>query len=172
MLNKPIKIRKFAMLSMALFFWLSGISLFAQNKQTNTVEPEKKQVPSAQPKVSLSNQDPKAKKQNEVSLKKAAMEQKRKEEQASEAKKKTLAKEKAAASAVKQPRQVGSTSSKAPVTNATTSNSQSENFRKDWPQKKAKLEADLKAKGVPQEDIDKKIAAIEKKMNYNNQSTK
>ena len=172
MLNKPIKIRKFAMLSMALIFWLSGISLFAQNKQANTVEPEKKQVPSAQPKVSLSNKDPKAKKQDEAASKKAAMEQKRKEEQAVQAKKQTLAKEKAVASAVKQPKQMQSTSSKAPSANANVNNTKSENFRKDWPVKKAKMEADLKAKGVPQEEIDKKIAAIEKKMNYNNQSTK
>lgn len=173
MLNKPIKIRKFAMLSMALIFWLSGVSLFAQNKQTNQAEPEKKQVPLAQPKVTLSNQQPQAAKQDEVSLKKAAMEQKRKDEQALEAKKQMQAKEKATA---KQAKNSASTAANATPNN--TQNSQTkkdvktENVKSDWDIKKAKIAADLKAKGASQYDIDKHIAALEKQMNINNNSNK
>lgn len=174
MLNKPIKIRKIAMMSMALIFWLSGVSLFAQNKQTTTADPEKKQVPTAQPKVSLSNQKPQVEKQDEASLRKAAMEQKRKEDQAVEAKKEAAAKAKTAEA--KQSKNAQSTSSKptvgavksSPVNNSVNT----ADIQKDWEIKKAKVSADLKAKGASQADIDKHIAAMEKQMNINNNSNK
>jgi hypothetical protein len=175
MLNKPIKIRKFAMMSVALIFWLSGVSLFAQNKQVSTAEPEKKQVPSAQQKVSLSNKGPQVQKQDEATAKRAASEQKRKEAQATEAKKENLAKENAAA--VKQSKHVETTSAKAPVNavqNAQTNNNNAKtgSIQQDWEIKKAKIAADLKAKGASQNDIDKQIAAMEKQMNINNKSNK
>lgn len=174
MLNKPNKIRKFAMLSMALLFWLSGVSLFAQNKQANSTEPEKKQVPSAQPKVSLSNKQANVAKQDEATIKRAAAEQKRKDEQAVEAKKQSLAKENAK---VTNPSgQMQSTSSKAPVNavqNAPAKNNVKANdVQKDWEIKKAKITSDLKAKGASQNDIDKQIATMEKQMNINNNSNK
>lgn len=162
-------------MSMALIFWLSGVSLFAQNKQTNKTEPEKKQVPTAQPKVSLSNQQAKATPQDEASIKKAAQEQKSKDEQAAKVKSENLAKEKA--TPVKHSANVQTTSSKAPTANTSKANStnqsaKSQDIRKDWEIKKAKMVADMKAKGIPQEDIDKRIASMEKKMNLNNNSIK
>ena len=174
MLNKPIKIRRMAMLSMALIFWLSGVSLFAQNKQANSTEPEKKQVPAAQPKVSLSNKQPSVAKQDDASKKRAAVEQKRKDEQAVEAKKQSLAKENA--KNTKTSAQTQSTSAKAPVNavqSASTKNDVKANdVQKDWEIKKAKITADLKAKGASQNDIDKQIASMEKQMNINNKSNK
>ena len=173
MLNKPIKIKKIAMLSMALIFWLSGISLFAQNKQVNnTTETEKKQVQSAQPRVSLSNQGSQVQKQDDASIKRAASEQNRKKAQADEAKKQNLANEKS--EAVKQPKQVQSTSAKAPV-NAVqpvqvNNDAKAGSVQKDWEIKKAKIAADLKSKGASKADIDKQIAAMEKQMNINNNS--
>ena len=174
MLNKPIKFRKMAMLSMALIFWLSGVSLFAQNKQANTTEPEKKQVPTAQPKVSLSNQQPGVAKQDDASIKRAALEQKRKEEQALESKKQSLAKENA--KSTKTSSHMQSTSAKAPVNAVQSASSKNDvkanTVQKDWEIKKAKITADLKAKGASQYDIDKQIAAMEKQMNINNNSNK
>jgi hypothetical protein len=174
MLNKPIKIRKMAMLSMALIFWLSGVSLFAQNKQANSTEPEKKQVPRAQQKVSLSNQQPNVAKQDDASQKRAAVEQKRKDEQAVEAKKQSLAKENA--KNTKTSNQMQSTSAKAPVNAVQSASAKNDvkanDVQKDWEIKKAKIKADLKAKGASQYDIDKQIAAIEKQMNINNNSNK
>jgi hypothetical protein len=174
MLNKPIKIRKMAILSMVLIFWLSGVNLFAQNKQANSTEPEKKQVPTAQPKVSLSNQQPSVAKQDDASKKRVAAENKRRDEQAIEAKKQSLAKENA--KDTKTSVQMQSTSAKAPVNaiqNASTKNDVKANdVQKDWEIKKAKIAADLKAKGASQYDIDKQIAAMEKQMNINNKSNK
>jgi len=174
MLNKPIKIRKLALLSMALIFWLSGMSLFAQNKQVNTAEPVKKQVKTAQPKVTLSNQQPKAVQINEATMKKVALEQKRKDDQAAEAKKQNLAKEQA--KEPKKSNQIHSTSSKAQVNtnqNATQKNDANvASIQKDWEVKKSKIIADLKAKGASQYDIDKQIAALEKQLNITNNSNK
>jgi hypothetical protein len=174
MLNKPIKIRKMAMLSMALIFWLSGVSLFAQNKQANSTEPEKKQVPRAQQKVSLSNQQPNVAKQDDASQKRAAVEQKRKDEQAVEAKKQSLAKENA--KNTKTSNQMQTTSAKAPVNAVQSASAKNDvkanDVQKDWGIKKAKITADLKAKGASQYDIDKQIAAMEKQMNINNKSNK
>jgi hypothetical protein len=174
MLNKPIKITKFAMLSMALIFWLSSMSLFAQNKQVNSTESGKKTVPSAQVKVSLSNQEPKVKKQDDAVVERAANEQKRRDEQAVEAKKQSLAKENAKDK--KTSNQMQSTTAKAPVNAVPSASSKTEvkanDVQKDWEIKKAKITADLKAKGASQYDIDKQIAAMEKQMNINNNSNK
>ena len=163
-----------AMLSMALIFWLSGVSLFAQNKQANSTEPEKKQIPTAQPKVSLSNQQPSVVKQDDASIKRAAVEQKRKDEQAVEAKKQSLAKENA--KNTKTSNQMQTTSAKAPVNAAQSASAKNDvkanDVQKDWEIKKAKITDDLKAKGASQYDIDKQIAAIEKQMNINNNSNK
>lgn len=174
MLNKPIKFRKMAMLSLAFLFWLSGVSLFAQNNQTNPIEPEKKQVPTAQPKVSLSNQEPKALKQDAATQNKVAMEQKRKEEQAIAAKKQVLAKEKAAVQ--KQSKQVASTSSKAPVNavqNTPAKNDvKSADLRKDWEVKKAKLIQSLKDKNYSQQEIDRIVSKAESEMNVSSINSK
>ena len=162
------------MLSMALIFWLSGVSLFAQNKQANSTEPEKKQVPRAQQKVSLSNQQPNVAKQDDASQKRAAVEQKRKDEQAVEAKKQSLAKENA--KNTKTYNQMQTTSAKAPVNAVQSASAKNDvkanDVQKDWEIKKAKITADLKAKGASQYDIDKQIAAMEKQMNINNKSNK
>jgi hypothetical protein len=174
MLNKPNKIRTFAMFSVALFFWLSGMSLYAQNKQANSTEAEKKQVPASQPKASLSNKQPMVAKQEEATIKKAAMEQKKRNEQAVEAKKQNLAKEKAEQS--KNSTQMQSTSAKAPVNTVQSAAVKNEvkasDIQKDWEIKKAKIANDLKARGASQNDIDKQIAAMEKQMNINNNSNK
>ena len=163
-----------AMLTMALIFWLSGVSLFAQNKQTTATEPEKKQVPSAQPKVSLSNKQPMVVKQDEATKKRVASEQQRKEEQAIEAKKQTLAKDNT--KEVKKSSQLQTTSAKAPINNvqnpSVKNDVKSSDLQKDWSIKKAKIEADLKSKGASQYDIDKHIAAMEKQLNINNNSNK
>ncbi|HRG59609.1 MAG TPA: hypothetical protein PK323_11680 [Bacteroidia bacterium] len=181
MLNKPIQIKKIAMIMMALVFWISGVSLFAQNKQANNTDLPKKQVATEKPKVSLSNQDPNAKKVDDATARKIAQEEKLKQDRAAEAKRQNSAKE-VAATPVKTSKSSVSTSSKAPAvtmqktsTNQASSTNQaakSQDIQKDWEIKKAKLTADMKAKGVPQEDIDKKIASLEKNMNLNNNSTK
>jgi hypothetical protein len=180
MLNKPIKIKRIAMLTMALFFWLSGVSLFAQNKQSNSQEPEKKQVPSAHPKVSLSNQDPKVKKADEDALRKQAQMEKLRQQQAADAKKQSQAK--AEAKAPKTSKSTASTSAKAPTANAAVTNSNQEtsankaanaqDIQKDWEKKKAKITADMKSKGASQNDIDKQIAAMEKQLNINTNTNK
>lgn len=174
MLNKPIKFRKMAMLSLALLFWLSGVSLFAQSNQTSPVEPEKKQVPTAQPKMSLSNQATSVQKQDAATQKKVAMEQKRKEEQAIAAKKQVLAKENAGVQ--KQSKQVAFTASKAPVNavqNTPAKNDvKSADLRKDWEIKKAKLIQSLKDKNLSQQEIDKAISKIERDMNNSLNKTK
>lgn len=163
-----------AMLSMALVFWLSGVSLFAQNKQANSAEPEKKQVPSAQPKVSLSNHQQKVVKQDAATMKKVAMEQKRKDEQAAEAKKQNLAKENA--KETKKSKQTQSTSAIAPVkaTQSLTANNEatSANVQKDWEVKKAKLIQSLKDKNFSQQEIDKAISKVERDMNNSMNKTK
>lgn len=176
MLNKPIKIKMMAMITMALFFWLSGVTLYAQNKQTNNTEPEKKHVPTARPKVSMSNQDPNAKKADETAVRKQAQLDKLKQEQGAEAKRQSIAKENAAKS--KTSKNTASTSAKAPVNAVTGVNSNqtasanpsvsSQDIQKDWEKKKAKMSADMKAKGASQNDIDKQIAAMEKQLNINN----
>lgn len=174
MLNKPIKFKMMAMLSMALIFWLSGVSLFAQNKQANSAEPEKKQVPSAQPKVSLSNHQQKVVKQDAATMKKVAMEQKRKDEQAAEAKKQNLAKKNA--KETKKSKQTQSTSAIAPVkaTQPLTANNEatSANVQKDWEVKKAKLIQSLKDKNFSQQEIDKAISKVERDMNNSMNKTK
>jgi hypothetical protein len=174
MLNKPNKIRKFAMLSMALTFWLSSLSLFAQSNKTMPTEPQKKQIPATQSKPTLSNQQPKNVKQDQATIKKIEMQKARKEELATASKKQSLAKENA--KETKKSNQVHSTSSKAPVKTAENTPSKNDvkanNTQQDWDIKKAKIVADLKAKGASQYDIDKRITAMEKKMNTNNNSNK
>jgi hypothetical protein len=173
MLNKPIKFRKIVMMSMAIIFWLSGISLFAQNKQTDKSEPEKKQVPNAQPKVTLSNKQTNAPQKDEAALK-----QKQKDEKAVQSKNEKITKKQVVP--VKHSSNVQTTSSKAPTAattktnndNSTVESAKSQALQKDWEIKKAKMIAAMKAKGVPQEDIDKKIASLEKKMNLNNNTIK
>jgi hypothetical protein len=174
MLKKPNKFKTLAMLSMALIFWLSGVSLFAQNKQATPTEEEKKQLRTAQPKGSLGNQQPAHVKQDEATTKKIELQKVRKEELAAESKKQSLAKENA--KEAKKSNQVQSISAKAPanaVQNASTKNDATANdVHKDWAIKKAKIAANLKAKGASQYEIDKRIAAMEKKMNTNNNSNK
>lgn len=174
MLNKPIKFRKMAMFSLALLFWLSGVSLFAQNNQTSPIEPEKKQLPTAQPKVSLSNQEPKALKQDAATQNKVAMEQKRKEEKAIAAKKQVLAKENAAIQ--KQSKQVASTSSKAPVNTTqdaqVNSNVKVADVQKDWEVKKAKLIQSLKDRNYSQQEIDRIVSKTEREMNVSSNNSK
>jgi hypothetical protein len=174
MLNKPIKIKEMAMLSLALIFWLSGISVFAQNKQANTTEPEKKQIPAAQPKVSLSNKQPMVVKQNEATKKRVAEEQQRKEEQAAESKKQTLAKEQTKETKKAAPMQL--TSVKTPansVQNASIKNeAKATDAQQAWEKKKASVTASLKAKGASQYDIDKQISSMEQQFKINNTSNK
>jgi hypothetical protein len=113
-------------------------------------------------------------KQDDASIKRAAVEQKRKDEQAVEAKKQSLAKENA--KNTKTSNQMQTTSAKAPVNAAQSASAKNDvkanDVQKDWEIKKAKITADLKAKGASQYDIDKQIAAIEKQMNINNNSNK
>jgi hypothetical protein len=170
MLNKPIKFRKMAMFSLALLFWLSGVSLFAQNNQTSPIEPEKKQLPTAQPKVSLSNQEPKALKQDAATQNKVAMEQKRKEEQAIAAKKQNLAKENVVPK--KTSKEVASTSSKAPVNSNQSAEVKSANFQKDWEVKKAKLIQSMKDKNYSQQEIDRIVSKTEKEMKVSSNNSK
>lgn len=174
MLNKPLKIKKIVMICMAQIFWLSCLCLQAQNKQVNHDGAEKKQVPTPQ-KVSLSNQDPNKKLADDAAAKRIAADQKRKQDLAIEQKKQAEACEKSAASTPKN--QHASTSAKAPANQnaqpiSNTQNVKAENIAKDWELKKAKISADLKAKGYTQYDIDKHIAAMEKEMNINNKSNK
>lgn len=166
---------------MALVFWISGANLFAQNKQVSNTELPKKQVATEKPKVSLSNQDPNAKKVDEATAKKMAKENQLKQERAAEAKKQNLAKENITAP-VKASKSTVSTSSKAPavtIQNAnnnqaasTNQSAKSQDIKKDWEIKKAKITADMKAKGASQNDIDKRISAMEKELNINNNSNK
>jgi hypothetical protein len=69
-----------------------------------------------------------------------------------------------------------STSAKAPVNAVQSASAKNDvkanDVQKDWEIKKAKITADLKAKGASQYDIDKEIAAMEKQMNINNKSNK
>lgn len=173
MLNNPNKLKGIAVLTMALVFWLSGTSLFAQNKQTNPTEPQK--VVPSRPKESLSNQEPSSKKQQDkAALEKQAKAQQLKENQGIEAKKKSM--EKMNASEPKHSKQVHNTSADAPAKQAMakpeTSEKSTSGIQKDWEIKKSKIAADLKAKGYSQYDIDKKISVMEKEMNINNNSNK
>lgn len=174
MLNKPLKIKKIVMICMAQIFWLSCLCLQAQNKQANNDGAEKKQVPTSK-KVSLSNQDPNKKLSDDIAAKRIAADQKRKQDLAIEQKKQAEAREKTVASTPKN--QHASTSAKAPANQnvqavANTPNVKAETIAKEWEFKKAKLTADLKAKGYSQYDIDKHIAAMEKEMKINNKSNK
>ena len=140
MLNKPIKFKMMAMLSMALIFWLSGVNLFAQNKQANSAEPEKKQVPTSQPNVSLSNKVPQIVKQNDAKSKQVESEKQAKREQAIKAKNQAIANESAAKSKQQNTEQsISRTSS--------TKNSQNKAISsQEWETKKAKLVESLKNK--------------------------
>jgi hypothetical protein len=168
MLNKPIKNSKFAMLTMALIFCLSGFSLFAQNKQANSSISDKKQLPSAQTKVSLSNQGSSVSKQDEATQKRIALKDERKAEKL---KKQNIAKEDQME--VKHSKNNQTISSKVYLnqTNMESSKPSSEASNKDWEIKKTKLIQSLKSKNYTQQEIDKVIAKFESKRNNSTNKT-
>jgi hypothetical protein len=171
MLNKPIKIRKIAMLCLAQILWLSCLGLYAQNKKVSNDGSEKKKVVATPQKVSLSNQDPNKKQVDEATAKRMAADEKRVKDQALEQKKQAAAREKEAASVSKNqhPSIAAKVSPQQNVSAVKQSQpAKSQTIAQDWELKKAKIAADLKAKGYSQYDIDKHIAAMEKEMNINN----
>lgn len=175
MLHKPIKIKSFTVLTMVISFWLYGLSSFAQSNRQAPTEPVKKQEQAAKPKVSLSNHDTQLNKQNEAAVKRAEMEQKRKEKEAIEAKQANL--KEASKLESKQAQQKLSLSNQASSSATSKANSNindanKADIQKEWALKKAKAEAALKAKGLPQDDIDKHIALMEKEFNITNNSNK
>ncbi|MCC6252212.1 MAG: hypothetical protein IT238_07100 [Bacteroidia bacterium] len=175
MLNKPINLRKITMILMVMIFGLSGTHLFAQANKVNS-EPEKKQVPTSTRKTAtMSDQAPKEAQKSEADLKRQQAIQERMSKSANETKKQNIEKEQAEKMTVK---------SNAPSTSAVNSvgtiskvnNNQTatnnENVKAEWEKKKAKLVADLKARGASDEDINNKVATLEKQMNINNNSNK
>lgn len=178
MLNKPIKIKKLAAFAMAVTFWMFTGSVFAQS----AAQPEKKQAVQkpVNENTTLKSTSSKAIQKTEAEQKRVSADQARQSEmKAAEMKKKEeMAKSEATPKQSASP----SMSNKAPQSQVANSSTQkaaatvapqnNANVQKEWAVKKAKLEADMKAKGYSDEDISRKIASMESKMNLNNQTTK
>lgn len=183
MLHKPIKFKHYLKLALVLSIWLIAGSAMAQSKAVKTTPASNKAKT-----VTLSPSKPaKSNNMQSISNKNVLLVEKNTAIQspAEEARIARLKNEKANVPSKpivepisKSKNQLASTSSNAPanakVTPATSVKTDAAaNVAKDWAAKKIKLEANLKAKGYTQSQIDNVVFKTEKDMQrFDNQSKK